>query len=259
MPPQMKVTLSSSPTTNARVGRPCSGINTQVEVNAFPWIDASQDDVVFDSSNPTTSWGVDIGGSPVTRPLINPYLDGIVYSSDKSVANAVSNSQNNPWFTNVLGIHDNSMSKENHTKNTNLTCFWPARVGIPVIPTENIIDDLEVSAGFGQGFMLHGIPRAAWGYGDALTCAITVPAPTQLPVPAQPTALHHSCKWPSCNIAFKRRSDLTRHRDTVHFPLQGHFCAIAGCTKASGAGYNRADKVTEHLWKKHGDLGYTKA
>jgi hypothetical protein len=28
-----------------------------------------------------------------------------------------------------------------------------------------------------------------------------------------------------------------------------------GCIKNQGAGYSRQDKLTENLWKKHGNLG----
>jgi hypothetical protein len=31
-----------------------------------------------------------------------------------------------------------------------------------------------------------------------------------------------------------------------------------GCNKSEGVGYTRKDKLTEHLWKKHGNLGYVK-
>lgn len=90
--------------------------------------------------------------------------------------------------------------------------------------------------------------------------AIRVIPPTHRQAPAQvhSPALHR-CNWPGCNKRFKRPSDLLRHRNAVHFNIQGHLCPIAGCPKARGNGYSRADKVTEHLWKKHADLGYTKA
>jgi len=67
----------------------------------------------------------------------------------------------------------------------------------------------------------------------------------------------HICAF--CNRSFKRPSDLVRHGNTVHLNMKGHLCPIAGCSKSGGRGYSRADKVTEHLWRKHGDLGYTKA
>ena len=68
------------------------------------------------------------------------------------------------------------------------------------------------------------------------------------------------CAYPPCTKCFRRNSDRVRHENSVHLNNQGaHLCPIAGCDKSQGDGYSRADKVTEHLWKKHADLGYVKA
>lgn len=62
-----------------------------------------------------------------------------------------------------------------------------------------------------------------------------------------------------CNLPFKRLGDRTRHERTIHATNHGVFlCPIIGCPRNQGRGYSRADKVTEHLWKKHGNLGYVK-
>jgi hypothetical protein len=62
-----------------------------------------------------------------------------------------------------------------------------------------------------------------------------------------------------CNRTFTKPSDLERHIVSVHQAVQGRFlCPIGGCIKSQGVGYTRQDKVTEHLWKKHGNLGYAK-
>jgi hypothetical protein len=62
-----------------------------------------------------------------------------------------------------------------------------------------------------------------------------------------------------CSQSFKRDCDRGRHERSVHSPAYGRFlCPIAGCPRSQGAGYCRADKVKEHLWKKHRDLGYVK-
>ncbi|PMD41694.1 hypothetical protein L207DRAFT_528299 [Hyaloscypha variabilis F] len=67
------------------------------------------------------------------------------------------------------------------------------------------------------------------------------------------------CTQPTCTATFKREADRIRHHAAVHGTNHGlHLCSIPGCVKAQGRGYSRADKVTEHLWKKHGDLGYVK-
>jgi hypothetical protein len=63
-----------------------------------------------------------------------------------------------------------------------------------------------------------------------------------------------------CNVVFKRDGDRKRHERTLHGATYGAFlCPIIGCPRSQGAGYCRADKVTEHLWKKHGNLGYVKS
>jgi hypothetical protein len=86
----------------------------------------------------------------------------------------------------------------------------------------------------------------------------------------QPNPLQHltarastlACGHGNCNQAFRRKSDLARHRKTVHGVNHIKlFCHIPGCPKGRGhgEGYSRDDKLTEHLWKKHGNLGYTKS
>lgn len=68
------------------------------------------------------------------------------------------------------------------------------------------------------------------------------------------------CRYPTCYKIFKRDSDQSRHEQSLHFKHSGlHLCPIAGCRKSYGKGYSRPDKVTEHLWKKHANLAFTKA
>ncbi|KAH8746890.1 hypothetical protein BGZ57DRAFT_917260 [Hyaloscypha finlandica] len=63
-----------------------------------------------------------------------------------------------------------------------------------------------------------------------------------------------------CSQSFKRDYDRGRHERSIHSSAYGRFvCPIAECPRSQGAGYCRADKVKEHLWRKHGDLGYAKA
>jgi hypothetical protein len=62
-----------------------------------------------------------------------------------------------------------------------------------------------------------------------------------------------------CQKTFRRDADRVRHENSVHFSLPGVLlCSVAGCPKSQGAGYRRQDKLTEHMWKKHAALGYTK-
>jgi hypothetical protein len=80
-----------------------------------------------------------------------------------------------------------------------------------------------------------------------------------------PNAVHQwpaviLCNYPTCAQTFKRDSDRSRLEQSVHFKSPGlHLCPIAGCPKSYGKGYSRPDKVTEHLWRKHANLGFTKA
>ncbi|KAN0098768.1 hypothetical protein V8E51_014431 [Hyaloscypha variabilis] len=81
--------------------------------------------------------------------------------------------------------------------------------------------------------------------------------PDDTVLPATPPTLQ--CTQPSCLEAFSRDADRIRHEAAIHGTNHGlHLCPIIGCVKAQGRGYSRADKVTEHLWKKHADLGYVK-
>ncbi len=67
------------------------------------------------------------------------------------------------------------------------------------------------------------------------------------------------CLQDGCWVTFKRDSDRIRHESAIHGigrPL--HLCSVQGCPKSIGAGYTRKDKLTEHMWKKHANLGFTK-
>lgn len=68
-----------------------------------------------------------------------------------------------------------------------------------------------------------------------------------------------ACTQPGCQAMFRRDTDRIRHEASKH-GVNGmlHFCQVLGCPKSLGAGYTRKDKLTEHMWKKHADLGFTK-
>jgi hypothetical protein len=85
------------------------------------------------------------------------------------------------------------------------------------------------------------------------------PPAAPAPNPRQPNA-SIPCTNPTCTRTFKRHFERIRHEASVHRTnRQRHLCPITGCSKSHGKGYTRSDKVTEHLWKKHANLGYTKA
>ncbi|KAH6684571.1 hypothetical protein B0J14DRAFT_646479 [Halenospora varia] len=67
------------------------------------------------------------------------------------------------------------------------------------------------------------------------------------------------CQQLGCLLTFARDADRIRHETAVHGVNRGlHLCPIPGCPRSQGRSYSRPDKVKEHLWKKHDDLGYTK-
>jgi hypothetical protein len=70
----------------------------------------------------------------------------------------------------------------------------------------------------------------------------------------------YACTYPNCFRVFRRDADRLRHATTAHNAnnVGVHLCPVVGCVKSQGAGYSRADKVKEHLWKKHANLGYVK-
>ncbi|KAH8686119.1 hypothetical protein BGZ60DRAFT_396917 [Tricladium varicosporioides] len=144
----------------------------------------------------------------------------------------------------------------------------------------NDLTYLDASTGFNHMSMQHVNPGSAHLNGafdvpklgsnfvcsnhDQLTNATIptalVPVPTRAPAATPTRPMHlHRCNFLTCTRRFKRPSDLARHQYTVHFNIQRHLCPIVDCPKAGGKGYSRADKVTEHLWRKHGGLGYIKA
>ena len=61
----------------------------------------------------------------------------------------------------------------------------------------------------------------------------------------------------ACKKTYKRDPDRIRHENSIHFK-RAYLCPVAGCAKARGKGYSRPDKVREHLWKCHGNLGHVK-
>lgn len=95
--------------------------------------------------------------------------------------------------------------------------------------------------------------------GPLTTTSIAANSAIIQPQQAAVPATRFACSRVHCNRAFKRPSDLARHITNIHSVNQGiHLCPILGCPRSQGAGYSRADKVTEHLWKKHATLGYVK-
>jgi hypothetical protein len=67
------------------------------------------------------------------------------------------------------------------------------------------------------------------------------------------------CHQFGCFATFKRDPDRIRHEAAVHgINKATYLYHVVGCNKSQGVGYTRKDKLTEHLWQKHGNLGYVK-
>lgn len=94
------------------------------------------------------------------------------------------------------------------------------------------------------------------------TPGFLIPAYSSAPVVALPPVLpdgRFACTNPACNKTFKRDADRVRHEVSIHSNHPGaHLCPIPGCAKGQGKGFSRPDKVTEHLWKFHWNLGFVK-
>lgn len=89
--------------------------------------------------------------------------------------------------------------------------------------------------------------------GPALALAPVVPPPVSQS-PGRPT-----CTQPNCSATFSKDPDRIRHESGVHGINRPLFlCHIPGCIKSYGAGYTRKDKLVEHLYMKHGNLGFVK-
>jgi hypothetical protein len=86
----------------------------------------------------------------------------------------------------------------------------------------------------------------------------TIPAP--VPATAQTRARGTMpCTAPWCLMTFKRKHERDRHAASVHGTNHRlYLCHVNGCPKNRGTPFSRQDKLTEHMWKKHGNMGYAK-
>jgi hypothetical protein len=90
-----------------------------------------------------------------------------------------------------------------------------------------------------------------------IPATVSVTATANVALPTQQDSI--PCSILSCPRTFKRNYERARHEGTVHgINRRAYLCPIHGCLKGQGRGYSRADKLTEHLYKKHGNLGYRK-
>lgn len=88
---------------------------------------------------------------------------------------------------------------------------------------------------------------------------LSAPAVASNPVPPINTLANFACSYLPCTKSFKRDYERIRHERSVHLHTAGlYLCPIVGCGKSTGRGWKRGDKVTEHLWKAHANLGYVR-
>lgn len=89
-----------------------------------------------------------------------------------------------------------------------------------------------------------------------------------IPSLAVPARTHNStrnstrtvaCRFTGCLLLFRRDHERTRHENSVHMHVPGlYVCGVFGCRNNTDGGYKRADKLTEHMWKAHADMGFVK-
>ncbi|KAH7305082.1 hypothetical protein BKA65DRAFT_560284 [Rhexocercosporidium sp. MPI-PUGE-AT-0058] len=129
---------------------------------------------------------------------------------------------------------------------------------------ETNLPDMPYHGSFGP---VHEAPPLLPGY--FAQPAMPIPPFGVLTVPTTNTAMQFHpatavqgpfiCTQSGCSVTFKRDTDRFRHEAGVHgINRPMYLRQIHGCSKSQGAGYTRKDKLVEHMWKKHGNLGFVK-
>lgn len=92
--------------------------------------------------------------------------------------------------------------------------------------------------------------------------ATVAPAAFRIESPNRPNQKQsiprHRCPQTTCSLVFGRKSELERHFRTVHCGRFSYACNVNGCENNKGRGYSRVDKLREHLWRRHADLGFSR-
>lgn len=170
--------------------------------------------------------------------------------------------------------------QHNH-QNTQDVLTWPHGDGLNGETSFNALDALEINTPLplynGSNFDIGGnhdwnslqsatnlpyhYPNYQNSYADPSSLSLTSPPSTsnsQLlsPSPTSSPTCHH----PQCHgKIFGRRTDLIRHNETKHSGSKPRYdCTITGCHNNRNKGYSRPDKLQEHCWKHHSDLGFGK-
>jgi len=155
---------------------------------------------------------------------------------------------------------------------------WMIAPPFPVLPSSNEIFDfsesLPLTAHLTGSLLIDFIDDETFGFNNS-SIALDLNSPdrgssvvspqsiTQSAV--TPTHNHNSltrtiaCRFPGCDLLFKRDYERNRHEDSVHLHVPGlYVCEVRGCRKNTDGGYKRADKLTEHMWRAHADMGFVK-
>jgi hypothetical protein len=189
-------------------------------------------------------------------------------------ADTVSTSLNfgSTQLQNAIGFTDSGYSGRSMGKETTM---YQARMTNPMyIPTDapaGFYDiphpsmmDLNPQHPYG---LMAQIPIASvtanFNFGEASASTTNTPMPIAAPMPQAPvtqtvpTPGTMPCTW--CPMTFKRKHERDRHAASVHgINHKVYLCHVNGCPKNRGTPFSRQDKLTEHMWKKHRNLGYGK-
>ncbi|TVY32582.1 hypothetical protein LSUB1_G007783 [Lachnellula subtilissima] len=148
-----------------------------------------------------------------------------------------------PWNA-MGGIMPDAFSIANTEATGNLPSQWDNMDFM-----DDMLADLPVVSGLGP-------------VDDDVAVQTLAPAATPAVAPvivAAPPLANPRIPCTLCTQTFVRASDRIRHENSKHLNIPGaHLCPLPGCFKSHGGGFSRADKLTEHLWKKHAGLGYVK-
>jgi len=75
-------------------------------------------------------------------------------------------------------------------------------------------------------------------------------------VPVSPLRYAYTCS--PCAKSYTSHRDICRHYSEFHGLGKQYYCPVAGCLRSSVHGFIRPDNLKDHLWKRHGNLGYSK-
>ncbi|CZT12615.1 uncharacterized protein RCO7_04009 [Rhynchosporium graminicola] len=173
---------------------------------------------------------VDVGLGQTVQSAVSPHLPYHV-SRDSAIEYGLQGHQ-------ALEMHDMSFNRG----------YEPPSFGAPDL--EDFRQQLQSSF-----FPLAGLALPNEPISGEDVSTFSHAAPIQM-LPVQVSG-HFSCT--QCMTTFKRDSDRIRHESSIHGTNRLLIiCHIQGCNKSQGWGYTRQDKLVEHLWKKHANLGYLK-